>query len=41
MTFKLVETSLDVQWLSAFNLIEKIVDEHLEHEKGKPIFLER
>lgn len=40
MTFKLVKSSLDIQQLKSLKLIERITEDHPEHVKGTPIFLE-
>ncbi len=40
MTFKLVKSTLDVQQLNSLKLIERITEDHPEHVKGTPIFLE-
>ena len=40
MTFKLVKSTLDVQQLKSLKLIERITEDHPEHVKGTPIFLE-
>ena len=40
MTFKLVKSTLGVQQLNSLKLIERITEDHPEHVKGTPIFLE-
>ena len=40
MTFKLTESSLDIQRLKFLRLINRIEEEHPEHIKGMPVFLE-
>lgn len=40
MTFKLAESSLDIQQLNSLKLIERITEDHPEHIKGAPVFLE-
>lgn len=40
MTFKLVESSLDIQQLNSLKLIERISEDHPEHVKGTPVFIE-
>lgn len=40
MTFKLAESSLDIQQLNKLRLIERITEDHPEHIKGTPVFLE-
>ena len=40
MTFKLSSSTLDTTQLNKLRLIERITEEHTEHEKGTPVFLE-
>nr|MCR5588185.1 DUF3387 domain-containing protein [Bacteroidales bacterium] len=40
MTFELIETSLNVQALNGQSLIEQITEDHPEHVKGAPVFIE-
>ena len=40
MTFKLSSSSLDTTQLNKLRLIERLSEEHPEHEKGTPMFLE-
>jgi hypothetical protein len=40
MTFKLSTSTLDATQLNNLRLIERIAEEHPEHEKGTPVFLE-
>ena len=40
MTFKLIETSLNTQALNGHSLIEQITEDHPEHVKGAPVFIE-
>lgn len=40
MTFKLIETSLNTQALNGHSLIEQISEDHPEHVKGTPVFIE-
>lgn len=40
MTFKISSSTLDTTQLKKLRLIERIKEEHPEHEKGTPVFLE-
>ena len=40
MTFKLIETSLNAQAINGHSLIEQISEDHPEHIKGMPVFIE-
>ncbi len=40
MTFKITESSLDAQELNGQKILEQIVEDHPEHKKGTPVFLE-
>ena len=40
MTFNLSTSTLDATQLNSLRLIERIAEEHPEHEKGTPVFLE-
>ena len=40
MTFKLIETSLNAQAINGQSLIEQITEDHPEHVKGAPVFIE-